>query len=169
MASAINGFLTLERLKQALRYDMETGRFVWSAPLGARGQAGALAGNIDSRYGYRRIGIDGRLYRANRLAWLYVYGEWPEGDVDHINGFRDDDRIANLRDVSRQMNNQNTRRAISRNRSGALGVSTRRPGRWSAQIWVDGVRHYLGQFNSVEAAATAYIAAKRRMHAGNTI
>jgi hypothetical protein len=96
-----------------LEYDPETGVFIWSPRPGDKWWnaqfPGEVAGTMDSG-GYRRIGIDGKYYGAARLAWLYVHGEWPKNEIDHINRVRDDDRIVNLRDVT-HTGNQNNRSA----------------------------------------------------------
>ncbi|HHK4055192.1 TPA: hypothetical protein ACQSSJ_005219, partial [Pseudomonas aeruginosa] len=72
--------LTQERLKELLRYDTETGEFTWLARKGSRALVGSKAGSNDGQ-GYIRIAIDGRRYRAHRLAWLYCYGKWPAAQV----------------------------------------------------------------------------------------
>jgi hypothetical protein len=103
--------ITAEYVRRRLDYDPETGIFVWKL----RGPdnktwntryAGEVAGNIKSD-GYRQINIDGKLYRAARLAWLITNGEWPENEIDHINRKRDEDRLTNLREATRTENNNN--------------------------------------------------------------
>lgn len=86
--------LTLERVKELLNYDPETGLFSWNAKRGRCAKL-AVAGSWNS-YGYRRITVDGRGYPAHRLAWLHVHGRWPQGEIDHINGIKHDNRLANL-------------------------------------------------------------------------
>ena len=71
--------------------------------------------------GYRRITIMGRLYLEHRIVWLYFYGEFPNGQVDHINSVRNDNRIENLRDVNNQENHKN-KTLLSNNKSGITGV-----------------------------------------------
>jgi len=56
-----------------------------------------MAGSVHST-GYVRIGVDGGKYTAHCLAWLYTHGVWPSDQIDHINGNRSDNRIANLRE-----------------------------------------------------------------------
>ncbi|WP_230878255.1 HNH endonuclease signature motif containing protein [Burkholderia sp. 9779_493] len=118
-----------------------------------------------------RITIDGIRMYAHRLAWFYVYGEWPSGDIDHIDGVRTNNAINNLRDVPRGVNMQNQRRARSNNRtSGLLGVTWHaRRYRWCAQIQVDGKRKGIGYFDDAETAHQAYLDAKRKLHAGCSI
>ena len=159
--------LTAEQVRELLDYDPETGRFTWRiAPRGHK--AGSQAGCIDS-YGYVVIRIAGAGHKAHRLAWLIAYGEWPDDQIDHINGDRSDNRIANLRDVSTQINQQNQRRARTNNRSsGLLGV-TRKRGRWQAQIETNGKNVFLGCYSTKEDAHSAYLKAKRQRHDGCTI
>jgi hypothetical protein len=156
--------LTAERLPAVLAYDPETGAF---RALGRR--RAAADGEVGTvTRGRRVVFVDGKGYRAHRLAWLYVHGAWPAGDVDHIDGNPLNNALANLRDVSRTVNMQNLKRARSDSRSGLMGASKCR-GRWQAQIVVHGKRLHLGMFATAEAASAAYLAAKRRMHEGNTL
>jgi hypothetical protein len=161
--------LTQERLKELLHYDPETGVFTNRATRNQLAKAGTEAGFVTSPQGYRSIGIKGRQYRSHRLAWLYVYGAWPEGDIDHINGVCDDNRIANLRDVSTSENCQNQRTVRSNSKSGLIGARQFRPGKWQSQIKVNGRCIHLGTFYSPEEAHAAYIAAKRKYHPMNTL
>ena len=104
--------LTQERLKEVLKYFPRTGRFRWRVP-GPRGApAGREAGTRHG--GYRSIRIDGVRHYEHRLAWLYVHGEHPTGDIDHDNGNRADNRISNLRHCPHA---ENRRKAIRRNAS----------------------------------------------------
>lgn len=153
---------------EALAYNSETGQLTWKATRGPLAQAGAVAGRV-TKGGYRHLTFDGKRYFAHRMAWLIVHGCLPSGDIDHINGVRDDNRIANLRDVSRAVNMQNQRNARSNNySSGLLGVTWNR-GRWTSQIQVDGKSRNLGRFDSKEEAYVAYLKAKRVLHAGCVI
>lgn len=131
-------------------------------------RAGQIAGSPKGD-GYIRICVDQRDYKAHRLAWLFMTGEWPAGDIDHINGNREDNRWANLRVVTCAMNAQNRRKAHSNNKStGVLGVSKDR-GRFMASIFVDGKSRKLGRFLTVEEAEAAYLNAKRKHHPGCTL
>ncbi|HYD58974.1 MAG TPA: HNH endonuclease signature motif containing protein [Noviherbaspirillum sp.] len=119
-------------------------------------------------HGYILIGLPEGRFRAHRLAWLYVCGEWPKNEVDHINGVRSDNRIANLRDVSRRTNNENRREAQCNNRSsGLLGVTwSGRHKKWAASIRVNRKNKHLGLWETKEEAHEAYVCAKRRLHEG---
>ena len=94
--------LTQKRLKELLIYAPKTGRFYWRKQQGSV-SAGSEAGNTRST-GYRLIAIDKHLHYAHRLAWLYVYGVHPTGDIDHDNGNPADSRIATLRELPRSKN-----------------------------------------------------------------
>lgn len=159
--------LTAERLREALHYDPTTGVFCWlihqppSAP-------GKRAGGADER-GYVRITIDGSRYRANRLAWLYMRGTWPEGVVDHVNGDTSDDRFANLRDISFAANTQNRRRAHRGSASGLIGAHKTKNNRYSSSIQHRGKQHQLGTFATPIEAHRAYVDAKRALHEGCTL
>ena len=88
--------ITQEELKELLDYNPETGLFTWNVYNNIKNKT--TAGTFND--GYIQIKIKQKIYQAHRLAWLYVYGEWPKGQIDHINGIRDDNRIENLRDVT---------------------------------------------------------------------
>jgi hypothetical protein len=152
--------LTAERLRELLEYDPETGEFRWLRHRARGARAGSPAGYINA-VGYRVIMLSQRAYHAHRLAWLYMAGEWPRGDLDHINGDRADNRRSNLRLADRTQNNANARRR-SDNTSGHKGVSRHgQCNRWQARIRVRGRTIYLGLHKTQEAAAAAYDAAAR--------
>lgn len=153
--------LSAERLRELLQYDPESGLWTWRFARAGVPRAGMPAGCMSRRYVV--IGIDGKLYRAHRLAWLYMTSEWPKNHVDHINGNGADNRWENLRDVSRFVNLQNRHRADVDSSSGVLGVS-KFGSTWKAEIRSLGIRKYLGTFASKEDAHAAYLAAKKAMH-----
>jgi hypothetical protein len=157
-----------ERLREVLSYDPESGRFEWKRNTSRKKLAGRSAGGLQVCSGYQRLSVDGRRYFAHRLAWLYVNGVWPSGQIDHVNGHRSDNRISNLRDVTHAVNTQNQRAPRSTNRSGYLGTAFFE-GRWSAYIGIDGKSKYLGRYLTPEAAHAAYVEAKRQLHPGCTI
>jgi hypothetical protein len=151
--------LTVERLKQVLDYDPTTGAFTWKTGT-ARGRPGEQAGALMG-LGYRNIGVDATRYLAHRLAWFYVYGCWPEPQIDHINGNRDDNRIANLREATAAQNTWNGAR-----KPGVTGFrGVRRKGnRYNAQIMAENRRISLGWFATAEEAAAAYDKARAKYH-----
>jgi hypothetical protein len=162
--------ITVERLRQVLDYNHETGIFTRRITLGATAIAGSVTSAATDAHGYRRVMVDGRRYPAHRLAWLHFHGVWPADQIDHINGSRSDNRIANLRAVTQLVNIQNQRTARRNNASGFLGVSwVKDRSKWRAQIMVSGAVLKIGHFTTPEAAHAAYIEAKRRLHAGCTI
>lgn len=146
----------------ALDYDPETGEFRWRAS--GKGRVIGVAAGATGGNGYRQITIGGVKYQAHRLAVRYMTGEWPTGDVDHINGRRDDNRWANLRCSSRSENMQNQCPLQARNTSGHRGVSRGYKGKWVASIGVDGKKTHLGSFDSMDAAVMARRAAESELH-----
>jgi hypothetical protein len=140
-------------LRKVLTYDATTGIFRWTGG-GNRMRAGRIAGTPTD--GYLKIMVNGRSYRAHRLAWLYVYGVDPANLIDHINSIRDDNRIANLREAS-HADNQANRKVPATNTSGFKGVSPFvRTKRWRAQASVHGKNKHIGFFATKEEAAAAY-------------
>lgn len=160
--------ITAEELRAALTYCPVTGAFAWKAKPSKQIAAGADAGHLQKDTGYIVIKLRGRLYRAHRLAWLYVHGAWPNYVIDHINGTKHDNRIANLRDTTRTGNAQNQQRAHSGSQSGVLGVYLNGD-KFVARIRTEGRLLRLGEFNSAEAAHSAYVAAKRQLHPTTTL
>lgn len=150
---------------------VQDGQLIWKIKPSARTSLGAIAGT-PNHDGYVRVGFKRKMVFAHRIVWLLTYGEWPQGEIDHVNGQRNDNRPENLRVVSRKENMQNQRCAHKTNRTGALGVrktSNSSQDRWYASIRADGRTHYLGVVDSVEAAKDLYITAKRRLHEGCTL
>lgn len=159
-----------ERLRDLLNYDPETGNLSWrTSRVGAK--QGSIAGSRNKRNGYLYVVVMYSRYMAHRLAWLHHHGEWPAADIDHINGVRHDNRIINLRAVTRSVNQQNLRAARSHSGSGLLGVviDKRRPHLFMARIVVDGKQKHLGSFRTPDEAHSVYLEAKRRLHPGCSI
>lgn len=145
--------------RKLLSYSSETGIFVWIVNTGSKVRKGMVAGTIKTNR-YVEITYNGRKYKAHRLAWLFVFGKFPSGDIDHINHKRCDNRISNLRDVCRRENCRN-KSLSSRNSSGVTGVSfCKRAGRWCAGIGVNNKRISLGYFTSKREAVIAREAAE---------
>lgn len=156
--------LSVERLRAVLDYDPVSGVFTWKQTGNRALQPGDRAGTLHPR-GYVFIKVGAFSYAAHRLAWLFIHSEWPKADIDHRNGLRSDNRIANLRECCGPLeNNQNTKRYAS-NRSGFHGVGWHKStGRWRARISVAGRQINLGLFDSAELAAEAYRIAKAANH-----
>jgi hypothetical protein len=162
-----NGLLAHE-LKRLYSYNEETGEFWRLVSAGGRA-AGTLAGG-KRKDGYIQLAINGKLYLAHRLAFLYVRGEWPSMDIDHIDGNRRNNRFSNLREATKIENQQNQKRAQRNNASGFLGVSPVCQARtFTARIKVGGRQVYLGNFATANEAHEVYLAAKRQWHQGGTI
>jgi len=112
-----------------------------------------IAGGYDSA-GYICVRVNYKTFKAHRLIWLYVYGEWPKGEIDHINGIKDDNRIENLRDVSKSINQRNSKMRKN-NTSGITGVIwDKANSKWLPLIHFDGKPKYLGRFDCKYKAAS---------------
>lgn len=158
----MNKLPTQSELHILFLYDKDTGVFTYRSNSNKRMRAGMIAGT--NKNGYIRIYIEKVAFLAHRLAWLYVHGSVPDDCIDHKNGIKDDNRIANLRQVSVAENNQNrvTKPPIS---SGFHGVNWESRGRkWVAKIQVDGKNLTIGRFSSKDEASTAYAEAKKTLH-----
>lgn len=154
--------ISAEEARQLLNYDPETGTFTWRVGRGSA-RAGSAAGTPKGN-GYAVIKIYGKNYSAHRLAWLLTHGVWPENQIDHINGRRDDNRLCNLRLATWSENNRNAKRR-SDNTSGVKGVSfDKARDRWLARIKTDGYDRYLGRFDTPEEAHAAYCKAAAELH-----
>lgn len=149
----------LARCQDVLSYDPDSGEFRWKKTLSVRAVAGKVAGCLCKHSGYRSISVDRKIYMAHRLAWAFVYGEWPTLQIDHINRERSDNRIQNLRQATQRQNSANSGRRRN-NRSGFKGVSwAAHVGKWAAQCRRpdNGPRH-IGFFETPELAHQAYVA-----------
>ena len=147
--------LTQDELKRVMDYDPNTGVFTRRVRTSNKVRVGDVAGCKNSN-GYWQMWFGGTLCYAHCLAWLYVYGEWQK-QLDHINGNRNDNRIANLRVVTTSENHQN-RRGVK----GCFWNTERR--RWQARIHVNKTQIHLGFFTTESDARAAYLAAKKIHH-----
>jgi HNH endonuclease/AP2 domain len=155
--------ISAEKIRALLDYDQATGVFRWKVPAGRWGRipAGTIAGNI-GKDGYRLIGVgtSGRTYRAARVAWLWMTGEWPITTVDHRNLDRGDDSWKNLRlaTITQQKANSGV---YANNTTGLKGVYFDRDQKratkpWRAKCAVGGKRRWIGRFATREEAYEAY-------------
>lgn len=151
-------------LKEYLNYDSETGVFMWKKKPSSKTLITNRVGWIDGQ-GYLYIRLRGKLYVAQRLVFLYMTGEWPEGVVDHINRDVGDNSWGNLRDVPKGINQENRVGACKNNKSGLLGVSPNGE-RWTAKIGHLYRQIYLGTFDTPEEAHKVYLKAKCELHEG---
>ncbi len=150
------GLITQERLKSLLTYDSDTGKFCWR-------RTNKAAGTLHTT-GYWRVQIDGKAYLAHRLAWVYAHGAFPIDNIDHINHNKNDNRLKNLRVVTRS-ENQHNRKRTTQSSSGFLGVSWFAPKKkWRAYIKTNGKRYHLGWFSDINSAVQARKAAERLYH-----
>ena len=152
----------IERFRECLSYDAETGVLRWKIRPTTNIAVGAEAGCLDRR-GYRYVRLDGQLFLGHRVAWAIYYGAWPDHDLDHVNMDKSDNRIANLRSAPRASNIAN---APSRSRKGLPKGCYQLKGRqrWYSQIRIDGAIKRLGTFDTVEAAAAAFEREHRATH-----
>ncbi len=161
--------ITAEELRQLMHYEPETGVFTWTKTVARNVKAGSKIDPLRNHGHYVQTMIRKKPYYLHRLAWLYTHGVWPQGMIDHIDGNKCNNALANLRDVSRSVNGQNQKEAMSRNKIGLLGVS-QVGARYRALIaGCDGKQVYLGTFDDPQEASAVYINAKRQLHAGCTI
>lgn len=148
--------ITQERLKQALFYNPNSGIFIWRWRQSYPKHTGKIAGSYE-RKGYLNIQIDGKNYKAHRLAWLYMTGMWPCEQIDHINTVKDDNRLVNLREATNSQNRANT--PPPKNGSSGLKGAQKTRNKWQAMI----AGRYLGIFDSQEKAHAAYAAKAKEL------
>lgn len=164
------GLLTHDQACGLFSYDPVTGELRWKVQRG-RVKVGERAGANDAK-GYLIVRAYDRIYKVHRVIWLITNGQWPTGEIDHINGVKNDNRIVNLRDVSHAVNNQNQHRAMRSNKScGLLGVTFDRSTprvvrRWIAKITVNGKAYHIGRYDTPEEAHAAYLRKKASVLAG---
>jgi len=162
--------LTQSRLKELLEYNTETGIFTRKISIGSRGMSGNIVGTNHGG-GYLTVQIDKKLFYLHRLAWLFVHGEFPKKFIDHIDHNKKNNKIKNLREVSKSGNGQNQIKVTSRNKgANYLGVSfDKRRGVYYAKIQNLGIQKYLGTFETQEDAFARYLEEKRIIHRACTI
>lgn len=148
--------VTHKQLKDWISYNPESGLFHWTGNLKWT-EAGKQVGCLDSE-GYVVIKMKGRMYKAHRLAWLYVTGEWPSGEVDHINYARADNRFCNLRDCTTQQNLQ--ARRFCKSATGLRNVF-HSGSKFRVRVWVNGRNQHFGTFEDIELAELVAQEARR--------
>lgn len=147
--------LTQAELKEQLYYDPLSGIFTWLTDSSKGGFKAGRICNCTDVHGYIQININGSPKKAHRLAWLYMTGEFPKGQIDHINHIRTDNRFSNLRVVNNQENHQN-RPMQKNNTSGFVGVYLyKRTGKYLAYIQKNGIKIHLGIFHNIDDAILA--------------
>jgi hypothetical protein len=146
-----------DRLRALLAYDENTGVFSWLTPTSNRVKIGDKATCRD-RFGYVVIRLDGVMYKAHRLAWLYYYGEDPPTFIDHIDMDKTNNKIANLRLATKSQNQANTRAR----RDNALGVKGVYFDAARDKYQVKLRRQHIGRFDALSDAIAAYKEAATR-------
>jgi hypothetical protein len=149
-------------LKTLLDYNPDTGIFTWKINT-KRTKIGDVSGYVDLN-GYAIIRLNNKLYKAHRLAWLYVHNKIPDEYIDHINGIKSDNRICNLREANRYENQFNTKLNI-RNISGAKGVSwNSQLKKWKVCLNINKQQKHFGYFENLELASLVATEAKIKFH-----
>ena len=148
--------LTVDLLRSVLKYDPDTGHLIWIGKSHSkRIVLGSRAGSLVTSTGYRSITIFGRSYPEHILIWFIYYGKWPEGQIDHDDHVRDNNRISNLKDVTFLANMRN-RKAMGNTITGHQGVwFNKRRNRYVAEITMNGKKVYQKSFTSAKEAAQA--------------
>ena len=154
------------RLTELLKYDPDSGIFIWRVHRCGRTVAGSVAGTLNPN-GYRYIFVDKVGFLAHRLAWFYQHGTWPEALLDHRDRDRSNNRMQNLRECPTDSDNLENKKMYINNSTGVTGVymyKTNGPKPYYALISCNGVQHRLGSFTSKEEAARARANAEDVFH-----
>lgn len=153
--------ITQEYLKEI--FDYKDGNLFWKKRTGPRSKINEIAGHL-RKNGYVQVILHRKIYVAHRLIWLWIHGEWPKNEVDHIDGNKSNNKIENLRDVTKSQNQQN-RLKTRQNTSGYKGVFFHaRSNKWIAKITLNKKQNYLGYFSSPLDAHNAYCEAAKKFH-----
>lgn len=147
---------------ETFKYEPSTGYLINRFNRGNAHRAGEIAGSLSAWDGYVKVKLLGRRFQAHRVIWEMVNGQIQDGmEIDHINGLRADNRLSNLRLVTRSGNQRN--KSLQRNNtSGYMGVYlNKKSGRYIAQIGINGLSTYIGSFNTAEQAHQAHMMASR--------
>lgn len=157
-------FVDHARLLELLHYDPATGVFTWRVSRNGHVRAGDRAGNANKSHAqpYRQIQIGPKNYRASRLAWFYMMGEWPDLEVDHIDRDALNDTWSNLRLATSTQNKVNQKRRCD-NKTGFRGVH-RHGAHFYARANIAGEYKYLGMFDTAEEASAYYKQATLAIH-----
>ncbi len=168
--------MTPQMLREILRYNPENGHLFWRERPSEMFSCHRIWKSWNSNYanrralytkdkdGYRVGTIFSLKFKSHRVAWAIYYGDWPNQQIDHINGVKSDNRIANLRDVSQQTNRMNSRLS-QKNTSGHVGVSGKR-GKWNASVQIHKNVIHLGRFKLKREAIVAARAARKALGFG---
>lgn len=150
-----------ESMKEFLDYNSDTGIFTWKIKPSMSTEAGATAGTKCKKTNYVKISFKDKLYKAHQMAWFFVYGKKPIGIIDHINGIRNDNRIANLREVTTRENCSNR---IQHRNGKLVGCYFRKDTRkWAAEITINNKKKALGCFFTEQEAHQEYLKARKEL------
>jgi hypothetical protein len=152
--------LTQERLKELFNYDPETGVFTRRVRVG-RWAVGSVAG-YRATDGYVNLKIGQRMYKAHRLAWLYVHGVWPTNQIDHKDTLRENNSVGNLRVATNQQNGANSKKPTGS--AGLPGARLRSSGKFESRIMFNGISQYIGLFDTAQEAHSAYVKRHVELH-----
>lgn len=148
-----------QELLEVLDYCPATGMFTWKKKTSVRTSIGMPANHIRSN-GYVYISIKYTRHLAHRLAFMFMTGNFPAHQVDHINGVRNDNSWGNLREVTCKENNKNIAKSL-RNKSGVTGVFWYAPGKkWQAHITINRKKTHLGYYKDFDEAVAVRKAAE---------
>jgi hypothetical protein len=139
----------MTNFNEYLKYNSETGEIIWIKPTSKKIKIGQIAGSKDA-YGYLVIHVQGKDYKAHRLAWYLHYGKWPINQIDHINGIKNDNKINNLRDVTNQQNHYNKKG----HRENTYKYYSFHKGnkKWQVRASINGKQKHFGYFETEEKA-----------------
>lgn len=161
--------VSVEYLRERFLLDRKTGDLFWKSYPGHPKKwntkwAGKKAGSLSKEVGYIDVGIDYVTYRAHVIVWALVHGYWPEHEIAHRNGVRNDNRPCNLCEATKAQQRQNAAKRFD-NTSGYTGVTLdKRRQVWVAKIHMNGKRYHVGQYATAEDAYKGYCEAKAKLH-----
>lgn len=142
--------IDINHLKSVLDYNPDSGLFTWKVNRGPV-KVGDIAGG--NTHGYVMIRYNMVKYLAHRLAWFYLFEEWPEEELDHINGNKLDNRINNLRESSKTENAYNRPKIVNKHKFRGVCTSGKL---YIATIKDNGKTKYLGSYATAVEAAKVY-------------
>jgi hypothetical protein len=156
--------ITAEQARELLDYDPLSGWLRWKVDVRYGVPAGTRAGTAFGSDGYRSVVVRRKTCREHRLIWLIVTGAWPTEEIDHRDRDRQNNQWANLRDLPKAKNQQNTPRCRVTSASGRAGVSFQKANKkWTAYITKDKKRMFLGIFERHQDAVSARDSAEAKL------